>query len=152
VVAAGINGKMSEISAAFGLLQLRRIDEALSKRAAIASQYRSLLASLTGIQCAGECAGLTANNAYFPILVGPEFGTERDAVYQKLRDEGIFTRRYFYPLISDFPMYRGLPSAARSNLPVAARIASQVLCLPIYPDLSADEVARTVAVIKRCGA
>jgi dTDP-4-amino-4,6-dideoxygalactose transaminase len=151
VVAAGINGKMSEISAAFGLLQLRRVDEALGKRTLVARQYRDLLASVPGIKCADECPGVTGNNAYFPILVTPEFPLERDAVYQKLRDQGIFTRRYFYPLISDFPMYRGLPSAARSNLPIAARIASQVLCLPIYPDLSADEVELTAAVIRKCG-
>jgi len=148
VVAAGINGKMNEVSAAFGLLQLQRVDEALRRRATIAARYREGLASIRGIECASEPPDISANDAYFPILVGPEFALTRDALYQELRDQGIFTRRYFYPLISDFPMYRGLTSAARSNLPVAARIAGQVLCLPIYPDLPLEAVDRVVGILR----
>ncbi|MBC7604852.1 MAG: DegT/DnrJ/EryC1/StrS family aminotransferase [Ramlibacter sp.] len=152
VVAAGINGKMSEICAAFGLLQLRSVDEALARRAAIAARYRAQLADVAGIQCAERPQDATENDAYFPILVGPDFGLARDALYQRLRDEGIFTRRYFFPLISDFPMYRGFPSAARANLQVAARTADQVLCLPIYPELALEDVDRIVRVIAGRGA
>ncbi|TWO66647.1 DegT/DnrJ/EryC1/StrS family aminotransferase [Caenimonas sedimenti] len=148
VVAAGINGKMSEICAAFGLLQLKGVDEALARRAAIAARYRELLADVPGIACAEAWPDATQNDAYFPILVGPAYGIARDALYAKLRAEGIFTRRYFYPLISDFPMYRGLPSAARANLPVAARVADQVLCLPIYPDLTLEQVERIAALVR----
>jgi dTDP-4-amino-4,6-dideoxygalactose transaminase len=81
-----------------------------------------------------------ANYAYFPILVRPEYSLSRDALYQKLRDSGVYSRRYFYPLISDFPMYRGFLSSSPSNLPNASKVASEVICLPIYPDLSDEQV------------
>lgn len=152
VVATGINGKMNEVSAAFGLLQLKRVDEALSRRAAIAARYRELLAPVKNIDCVGDSGESSPNHAYFPILVRPGFPLERDALYRKMRNQDIYVRRYFYPLITEFPMYRGLSSAARANLPVATRIASQVLCLPIYPELSLDDVARVVEVISGCGA
>jgi len=147
VVASGINGKMNEVSAAFGLLQLEGIDAALAKRAVIAAKYSELLAPVRGIRKAGRSTATSPNNAYYPILVEPSFALTRDDLYLKLRDEGIFTRRYFYPLISDFPMYRGLPSAAQSNLPVAHKIAAQVLCLPIYPEFALEGVDRVVAAI-----
>jgi dTDP-4-amino-4,6-dideoxygalactose transaminase len=140
VVAPGINGKMSEISAAFGLLQLKYIDEALQKRKAIDARYREGLAGVKGIHCLADSGGEVANHAYFPILVQPEYPLDRDALYQELRNNDIYARRYFYPLISDFPMYRGIPSAAQSNLPVARKVASEVICLPIYPALSNDQV------------
>jgi dTDP-4-amino-4,6-dideoxygalactose transaminase len=88
-----------------------------------------------------------ANHAYFPILVGPDYPLDRDGLYQRLKECGIHTRRYFYPLISDFPMYRDLPSAQRSNLSVAADAATRVLCLPIYPALQAHEQERVVRII-----
>jgi dTDP-4-amino-4,6-dideoxygalactose transaminase len=88
-----------------------------------------------------------ANFAYFPIMVTPEFAISRDALYHRLKDHGIHPRRYFYPLISDFPMYRGLPSAKKENLPIATNAASQVLCLPIYPDLPPEVVGRVVDLI-----
>ncbi|MFZ2540640.1 MAG: dTDP-4-amino-4,6-dideoxy-D-glucose aminotransferase VioA [Gallionella sp.] len=140
VVAPGINGKMSEFNAALGLLQLKGIDEAMQKRKAIDARYREGLVGVKGIHCPPDAGEKVANYAYFPILVKPEYPASRDELYQRLRDGGIYTRRYFYPLISDFPMYRGLPSAAESNLPVASKIASEVICLPIYPDLSNDQV------------
>ncbi len=135
VVATGINGKMNEVSAAFGLLQLERIDEALARRAVIAARYRQLLADVTHIDCVGDAGESTPNHAYFPILVRPAFALGR-----------------FHPLISQFPMYRGAASSAPANLPVATRIASEVLCLPIYPDLSLQDVERVVAVIRGCAA
>ncbi|MDO8206581.1 MAG: dTDP-4-amino-4,6-dideoxy-D-glucose aminotransferase VioA [Gallionella sp.] len=140
VVAAGINGKMSEINAAFGLLQLKGIDEALQKRKAIDMRYRAGLTGVNGIHCLVDAGERIANYAYFPILVQQDYPLSRDALYQKLQDNGIFARRYFYPLISDFPMYRRMASSAHENLPVARKAASEVICLPIYPDLSNEPV------------
>jgi dTDP-4-amino-4,6-dideoxygalactose transaminase len=147
VVAAGINGKMSEFNAALGLLQLKGIDESLQKRKAIDARYRIGLADVRGIYCLPDAGEKVANYAYFPILVQPEYPLSRDEVYQKLRNNGIYARRYFYPLISDFPMYRGLPSAAQSNLPVASKASSEVICLPIYPALAAFDQKNIIAMI-----
>lgn len=140
VVAPGINGKMSEFNAAFGLLQLKGVNAALQKRRAIDNRYREALAGIKGIYCLPVAGEKVANYAYFPILVQPDYPLSRDALYQKMQDAGIYARRYFYPLISDFPMYRGMPSAAHANLPVARKVAKQVICLPIYPDLSSEQV------------
>ena len=142
VVAPGINGKMSEFNAALGLLQLKTIDAALAARERIDTAYRQRLRAVKGIHCLGDAGETRANHAYFPILVQPGYALSRDALYQALKDQGIHPRRYFYPLISDFPMYRGLPSAPRENLPVASLAAQQVLCLPIYPDLPQAVVER----------
>ena len=140
VVAPGINGKMSEINAAFGLLQLQGVDAALRRRQEIDTQYRQRLAGVAGIRCLDVTGERVANHAYFPILVGADYPLDRDQLYQRLRDHNVFARRYFYPLISSFPMYRGMPSAAAANLPVATRVAAEILCLPIYPALTAAEV------------
>lgn len=148
VVAPGINAKMSEINAAFGLLQLRHMDTVQRRRAEIDAAYRLGLSETRGIRCIGPAGQQTSNHAYFPILVGPDYPMSRDALYQRLKDHGIHGRRYFYPLISDFPMYRGLPSAHRSNLPVAAAAADRVLCLPIYPALRPDEQQRVIDLIQ----
>ena len=150
VVAAGINGKMSEINAAFGMLQLKHIDQALARRKEIDATYRELLRDVPGIRCLPSAGEVVANHSYFPILVNAEYPASRDALYQTLRDNNIYARRYFYPLVSDFPMYRGLPSARRENLPVAAEAALKVLCLPIYPSLSNDNVERIVGIIADC--
>lgn len=148
VVAPGINGKMSEFSAALGLLQLKGIDAVLAERKIIDERYRAGLADVAGIRCLQSAGEMRSNYAYFPILVQPDYPLERDALFQKMRDNGIFVRRYFYPLISDFPMYRGLPSAAHSNLPVAKKMAEQVLCLPIYPGLPHDQVDRVLELLR----
>lgn len=147
VVAPGINGKMSELNAAFGLLQLKGIDEALQKRKAIDALYRSGLADVKGIHCLANAGEEVANYSYFPILVQPDYPLGRDALNQKLKDNGIYARRYFYPLISDFPMYRGLPSAAHSNLPIANKAANEVICLPIYPILEASDQEKIISLI-----
>ena len=147
VVAPGINGKMSELNAAFGLLQLKGIDESLQKRKIIDTQYREGLADVKGIHCLADAGEKTANYSYFPILVQPDYPLSRDALYQKLKDNGIYARRYFYPLISDFPMYRGLTSATHSNLPVANKAANEVICLPIYPILEASDQEKIISLI-----
>jgi dTDP-4-amino-4,6-dideoxygalactose transaminase len=150
VAAPGINGKMSEIQAAFGLMQLRHIDEAIARRGRIDDRYRDALAGVPGITCLPLPEDVRPNHSYFPILVDEEgYGESRDALYQRLRDVGIHARRYFYPLISEFPMYRELPSASRTNLPVAARAAERILCLPIYPTLAPHEQDLVIHTIER---
>lgn len=147
VVAPGINGKMSEINAAFGLLQLKHVDGAIAKRKRIDAMYRERLDGVKGIRCLQDAGETVANYSYFPILVEADYPMSRDALFELLRSQGIVARRYFYPLISDFPMYRGLPSASRDNLPVAADAALKVLCLPIYPDLADEQVERIAGVV-----
>ncbi|MDD5229039.1 MAG: DegT/DnrJ/EryC1/StrS family aminotransferase [Methylococcales bacterium] len=152
VVAAGINGKMSEINAAFGLLQLKEIDKALAKRKIIDARYREGLKNVTGIRCT-NVGEHVANYAYFPIFVNPPNSLQkggiksRDTLYEKLKTNGIFGRRYFYPLISDFPMYRSLPSASPANLPVARKTSNEVICLPMYPNLENEQVDFIVSLI-----
>jgi dTDP-4-amino-4,6-dideoxygalactose transaminase len=149
VVAPGINGKMNEVSAAFGLLQLKYLDDALASRRRIDAAYREGLADLPGIRCLADAGEKVANHTHFPVLVGPDYPISRDDLYQKLRDHEIFARRYFFPLISEFPMYRGLNSASRDNLPVATEMARQVLCLPIFPALEPQDVRRVIDLVRR---
>lgn len=148
VVAPGINAKMNEIQSAFGLLQLKHIDKALAHRQEIDALYRKELANIKGISYPALPANTKYNYAYFPILVEKEYSLTRGELNDKLRKQGIIPRRYFYPLISEFPMYRGLPSASQQNLPVAHKIAESVLCLPIYPALEAEEQQKIVGIIK----
>lgn len=147
VVAPGINGKMSEFNAALGMLQLKHIDAALGRRQEIDAMYRERLGGTRGIELPAAEAGVVSNHAYFPILVGAEYRSSRDDLYRKLREHNIYARRYFYPLISDFPMYRGLPSSQRANLPMAADISARVLCLPIYPTLGRDDQEKIIDLI-----
>ncbi len=149
VVAPGINGKMSEFNAALGLLQLKHIDKAIQKRKEIDEAYRKGLAGIKGIHCLGNSDEQTSNYSYFPILINHDYPIGRDQLYDAMKVNGVHPRRYFYPLISEFPMYRGLPSSPRYNLPVASQAASQVLCLPIYPDLEMEvieDICRFIAV------
>jgi len=149
VVAPGINGKMNEVQAAFGLLQLRHIDEALRRRRVASQLYREGLRGIPGIAHFEDVPGAEPNHSYFPILVGPDYPLSRDALYARLKEHNVLSRRYFYPLISDMPMYRALPSAAPENLPVAKRIAGEVLCLPMHQDLSRGDQDRIVDLIAR---
>ncbi len=139
VTTAGINGKMSEVNAAFGLLQLKNLASAIERRRLIDIRYRHDLQKVAGITCLTESTALRKNYSYFPILIDASFPLTRDEVYEKLKESGIFTRRYFYPLISQFPMYAHLASAQPDNLPIASGIANRILCLPIYSDLTAEE-------------
>lgn len=149
VVAAGINGKMSELNSAIGLLQLKHIDENLQKRALVDARYRAAFNGVKGLRCVQGAGEQRANFAYFPILVGPAYPISRDELFGRLRENGIFARRYFYPLISEFPMYRSAPSARSENLPVAYAAAQQVICLPIYPDLTDTQVDRIISLISQ---
>lgn len=148
VVANGINGKMSEINAAFGLLQLKHIDQALAQRQHIAQRYNQQLKDIKGISIPAGLLEQTTNNSYYPVLVESDYPISRDALYQCLRDNDIYSRRYFYPLISQFPMYRGLVSAQPENLATATEIAEKVLCLPIYPALTEGEQDKVISLIK----
>jgi dTDP-4-amino-4,6-dideoxygalactose transaminase len=148
VVAPGINAKMNELQAAFGLLQLKHIDMAIDNRRKIDNLYRNKLSSVSGIFCPPLPKDTIYNFAYFPILIEKEYPLSRDELNDKLRLHGVFARRYFYPLISDFPMYRGFPSAQRDNLPVAAYDSSKVLCLPIYPALNSENQKRIIEIIQ----
>jgi dTDP-4-amino-4,6-dideoxygalactose transaminase len=139
--APGLNGKMSEVQAAFGLLQLKYVDAAIVRRRSIAQRYRQLLADVPGIELpAAPAAAVELNGSYFPVLVGPAYPLDRDSLYQRLQQRQVFARRYFFPLLSELPMYRELPSAAAANLPQAHRLAGQVLCLPLYAALSDADV------------
>lgn len=151
VVAPGINGKMSEFNAALGLLQLQHVDAALQARQRIAQRYFHALSDIEGLCPVLPPTSELHNNAYFPIRVLPAYPLSRDALYERLGQAGIHTRRYFYPLISSFPMYRGLPSAAPALLPHAELAAREVLCLPIYPDLSDADQQRVIEVLRRSG-
>ena len=151
VVATGINGKMNEFQAAIGLLQLRNVADALARRRALGHVYRQRLHDVRGLRCLPEAGQRVANYSYFPVFVGPEFPVGRDRLQEILRDQGIFARRYFYPLISEFPMYRDLPTAKRDLLPVAAEAADSVLCLPIYPAMTVADQDRVVGTIEAVG-
>ena len=145
VVAPGINSKMDEIRAAYGLLNLKQVDKAIEARKTIAAQYRAGLQNIKGIRFLSDIDGVKHNYAYFPVFIDEqEYGLSRDELYNKLKENNIFARRYFYPLISNFPIYRGLESAVPANLPVATKLAEQVLCLPMYADLVDYEIDRVL--------
>jgi dTDP-4-amino-4,6-dideoxygalactose transaminase len=148
ICGAGLNAKLNEVSAAFGLLQLRHLERALSGRARIDAHYRAGLSDISGITCLPRLSGIKANFGHFPIFVGPDYPLTRDELLQRLQESQVFARRYFHPLISDFPMYRPMPGSEPRNLPVAQRAAREVLCLPIYPTLEERDVERVLGVIR----
>lgn len=148
IVAPGINAKMSEVNAAFGLLQLKYVDDAISQRKVIFDRYCSGLAGIVGIELPLMKLCDTINYSYFPILVKDDYVMSRDMLYSKLKSEGIFARRYFYPLISNIPMYNKIPSSSPKNLINANILSSSVICLPLYPGLDFDTLARIIELIK----
>lgn len=147
VAELGINAKMNEFQAALGLVQLKHVADAIARRRRVYERYRDALSHCKGISLPKPLEAVESNYAYFPILVRSDYRLSRDGLYAHLRQNGIFARRYFYPLISDFPMYRHLSSSARSNLEVAHRVASEVLCLPIYPTLITQDVDRICSLV-----
>lgn len=160
VVAPGINSKMDEMRAAYGLLNLRQVDAAIEARKQVAKQYVDALQDVHGIKIfqpmvdsfASNLSPLTSNlnYSYFPIFVDEEqYGISRDALYEKMKNNNVLGRRYFYPLITDFEPYRDIPSANPSNLPVANKIANQVICLPMHHALSEEDVKRVIDCIRK---
>lgn len=149
VVAPGINAKMNEMEAAFGLLQLQYVDSALQARADISHRYSEALKDIPGVTFFDAADRFEWNHAYYPILIDSTYPLSRDALYEALKAEDVYSRRYFYPLISSFAMYNHLPSAAPHRLPVASRLAEQILCLPIYPDLKIEDQMRVIDIVRR---
>lgn len=148
VVAPGINGKMDEVRAAYGLLNLMQVDAAIEARQRVANQYRDALRNVKGIRFFEDMAGVRHNYSYFPIFLDAEQnGMSRDELYAKLKEQGIFGRRYFYPLITAFEPYKDYPSAKPENLPIANKVAEQVLCLPMHHALSESDVKRIIDCI-----
>ena len=148
VVAPGINSKMDEVRAAYGLLNLKQVDEAIEKRHQVAIRYREALRNIKGIRFFDDMPGVRHNYSYFPIFINAEeYGMTRDELYFKMKEQGVLGRRYFYPLISTFSTYRSLPSAAQENLPVATRIANEVICLPMHHELSEEDTQRILSLI-----
>jgi dTDP-4-amino-4,6-dideoxygalactose transaminase len=148
VVGFGINGKMDEVRSAFGLLNLKQVDQAIEARRKIALQYREGLKDVPGIRLMGDIPNVRHNYAYFPIFIDAEkYGMTRDQLYFKMKENGVLGRRYFYPLISSFSTYRGLDSAKPENLPIATRIADSVICLPMYYGLTEEDVKRIIMQI-----
>lgn len=148
VVAPGINSKMDEIRAAYGLLNLKQVDKAIEWRKHVAELYRKALKNVGGITFFDDMVEVKHNYAYFPIFVDAEkYGMTRDELYFMMKEHNILGRRYFYPLISEFSTYRGLESASRENLPVATEKAEQVICLPMYYGLNDEDVKRIINII-----
>jgi len=149
VVAPGINAKMNEVSAIMGLLQLDLYEENRLKRKNIVELYKSKLKNTEGIRFINSDNQVKENYSYFPIFIDKnKFGKSRNEVYDLLKQNNIFARKYFYPLISNFSTYRGLKSAGKENLPVATKMAEEVLCLPLYADLKAEDVEKIINLIK----
>ncbi len=148
VVAPGINSKVDEMRSAYGLLNLRQVDAAIDARHRTATAYRQALRDIPGITFFDDMPGVRHNYSYFPIFVDAEkYGMTRDELYFKMRQADVLGRRYFYPLISEFSTYRGLPSAAPENLPNAHRMAQSVICLPMHHALSDRDVERVIRLI-----
>lgn len=148
VVAPGINSKMDEMRSAYGLLNLRQVDVAIEARHQVAIKYREVLRHVEGITFWDDLPGVRHNYSYFPIFVdAKKYGMTRDELYFKMKEQGIWGRRYFYPLISDFTTYRGLPSATKENLPVATKMANEVICLPMHHALSDEDIERVINCI-----
>ena len=148
VVAPGINGKMDEVRAAYGLLNLKQVDAAIEARHRVANAYREALRNVRGIRFFDDMPGVRHNYSYFPIFVDTEqYGMTRDELYEKMKANNIFGRRYFYPLITAFEPYKDYPSAKPENLPVATKIADQVICLPMHHALTQDDINRVVNTI-----
>jgi len=147
----GINAKLNELQSAFGLLHLEHMGEVIAGRQAVDDRYRQALREIRGIRCLELPESASSNFGYFPILVEEDFAQSRDELYAALRGAGIFARRYFFPLISDFEMYRHLPGADPARLPVAREVAARILCLPIHAAMSPADCDRVVATVRACG-
>lgn len=150
VIEPGINAKMNELQSAYGLLQLKYIGEYTANRREISRIYRENLEGIKGIRFLSDIRGIEHSYTYFPILVDESvYGESRNSLYERLKEHNIFCRRYFYPLISQFPTYSGLPTSNKANLPIANKVAEQVICLPIYPSLEKESLMQIVNHLKK---
>lgn len=148
VVAPGINSKVDEMRAAYGLLNLRQVDDAITARRKVAVAYREALRGVQGLRFFDDMPGVRHNYSYFPVFIdAEEYGMTRDELYFKMKEAGVLGRRYFYPLISEFSTYRGLPSATKENLPQAHKMADSVICLPMHHALSEEDIQRVISLI-----
>lgn len=148
VVAPGINSKMDEMRAAYGLLNLKQVDQAIANRQKVANAYREELRGIEGLTFFEDMPGVKHNYSYFPIFVDAErYGATRDELYFKMKEANVLGRRYFYPLISEFSTYRGLESARPENLPNAHKMADSVICLPMHHELSVEDIERILNLI-----
>jgi len=149
VVMPGINGKMNEIQAVLGLVNLKYLDTEINKRKILADAYRNLLKDVQGITYLNDIPGVKSNYQYFVIRVDSKtFRCSRDFLYEKFKEYNVFTRKYFFPLCSDYPCYRHIPSAAPSNLPIAQKVAKEVLCMPLYGELSTHDIEQICDILK----
>ena len=150
VVIPGTNGKLDEVRAAYGLLNLKQVDAAIEARCQATTNYREALRYVSGITFMDDISGVKHNYSYFPIFVDEErYGMSRDELYFKMKEYNVLGRRYFYPLISTFSTYRELKSARKENLPVATKMAEQVICLPMHHALSEDDMERVLRLIRK---
>ena len=150
VVGPGINSKMDEVRSAYGLLNLKQVDAAIEARHQVAIRYRKALEGIDGIIFFNDMPGVRHNYSYFPIFVNSDkYGMTRDELYFKMKEHGVLGRRYFYPLISTFSTYRGLPSAAKENLPQAHKMADSVICLPMHHALSDADIQSVIDLIRK---
>lgn len=148
VVGPGINSKMDELRAAYGILNLRQVDDAIAARKRVAVEYRKVLRNVKGITFFDDMPGVKHNYSYFPIFVDEQkYGMSRDELYMKMREAKVYGRRYFYPLISEFSTYRGLESADPKNLPNAHKMADSVICLPMHHALQTEDIERILEQI-----
>ena len=148
VVAPGINSKVDEVRSAYGLLNLKQVDSAITKRQHVAQRYREALRNVSGIRFFDDMPGVRHNYSYFPVFINAEeYGRTRDELYFEMKNANVLGRRYFFPLISTFSTYRGLPSAAPENLPVATRLANEVICLPMHHELSEGDINRVLEIV-----
>lgn len=147
VVESGINGKMSELNAAIGLLQLKHLAPALEERLQIAQYYNEQLQRIKGISVVESNFSPESNHSYYPILIEDNYPLTRDALYERLQAEDVFTRRYFYPLIPNLKTYKAMPEIENTGLPYAHEASRRILCLPIYPGLDSEQMQRIVALI-----
>lgn len=148
VVAPGINSKVDEVRAAYGILNLRQVDAAIEARHQVAIKYREALRPVEGITFMDDMPGVKHNYSYFPLFVDAEkYGMTRDELYEKMKAHNVLGRRYFYPLISTFTTYKGYDSANPKNLPKAHKMADSVICLPMHHELSAEDIDRVLELI-----
>lgn len=148
VIAPGINSKVDEVRAAYGILNLRQVDNAIEARHQVAIKYRKALRNVKGITFMEDMPGVKHNYSYFPIFINAEqYGMTRDELYFRMKEENVLGRRYFYPLISEFSTYRSLPSAAKENLPNAHKMADSVICLPMHHMINQDNLERILKII-----